>query len=755
MLQRFNNLNLGHKINLGFAALVLTLLLIVGRIFVAGSAATDRINLTVDVRVPTTLVATSAQSNLLKMQAAVRGYLAVGDLQNIDDYNQARARFQSNLAELKTLSTDWTNQQDVDRLNQLIEIFAIWLATPERLFTLHDNPLENQPALRLETVDVQPLNAAMLDDIERLAQQLQRQDVAAQSTAIIDELSGFRASFEGMNTNLSAYAATGNLLFKFRYSDELVTNSHQFGQLAEFFARKEMRALPTSVGSTNETLFQRIAETRTALLNLASQIFAAVEGAQSHLDLYLFQNEMEPKTEQMVELLEALALSQQALLQSELHEGIRSLADLRYQTLLGGVMVLLLGAAMVYIFRRNIAKPLHRLSRTAERIGSGELTARANVETDDEIGQLAVSFNRMTSQLNETFQALAEAKERAEEASRAKSKFLASMSHELRTPLNVILGYVQILQRKNDQPSASKDALDTIQNNGEHLLSLINDILDLSKIEAQKLELYPKRVVLADFLGELVQEYQKRANEQEGVEFAAHIPPNLPAAIIADEKRLRQILLNLLENAFKFTPEGWIELDVSIVKGAEDGARLNFAVFDTGIGMSTQELGFIFRPFEQVGPSAQHAKGTGLGLAIAQELAYAMNGELTVESTPEQGSTFLFTVQVSAEWHDSTLPNDVGVKTMQLTSRACESSSTSSNHLQTAQIQRIRASDEELAELFDMALKGELPKLKQKSVELIKSDAGNKPSIDTLHALIQNYEEDKIIELLQLWQRGR
>ena len=389
MINRFNNLNLGHKINLGFAALLLVLLLIVGIIFVAGRAATDKINLTVDVRVPTTLAATSAQANLLKMQAAVRGYLAVGDLQNIDDYNRAKERFQQNLAELKALSVDWTDGRDVERLDNLIKTFAIWLPIPDQLFALHDNPLQNQPALQRETVDVQPLNTALLADVDSLMQRLQTlNDEPTQTSQPLQDLSDFRTSFEGMSTNLSAYAATGNLIFKFRYSTELVANGEHFGRLADAFASGE----PLGTAESVQPLFRRIAGTRQEILSLSTQIFAAVENEQSQLDLYLFQSEMEPQTEQMITLLEALAAGQQTLLQAELDDGKQSLAALRYQTLLAGLIVLLLGAAMVYIFRRNIAKPLRRLSLTAERIGSGELTARATVETDDEIGHLASTF---------------------------------------------------------------------------------------------------------------------------------------------------------------------------------------------------------------------------------------------------------------------------------------------------------------------------------------------------------------------------
>ena len=767
MINRFNNLNLGHKINLGFAALLLVLLGIGAIIFVAGRDATDKINLTVDVRVPTTLAASSAQANLLKMQAAVRGYLAVGDLQNIDDYNRAKERFQANLAELKALSADWTDQRDVERLDGLIATFATWLPIPDQLFALHDNPLQNQPALQQETVDVQPLNALLLADIDLLTRRLQNlnadapqasAELTAQVIPVLNELGSFRASFEGMSTNLSAYAATGNLIFKFRYSTELVANSEQFGRLANFFDGAPGGDSESTMASA-QPLFNRMAATRQEILSLSTQIFAAVEGEQSQRDLYLFQNEMEPETEQMLALLEALAAGQQTLLQAELDDGKQSLAALRYQTLLTGLIVLLLGAAMVYIFRRNIAKPLRRLSLTAERIGSGELTASATVETDDEIGHLARTFNRMTSQLYDTFQALGQAKESAETADRAKSKFLASMSHELRTPLNAILGYVQILQRDGDLSAAQANALAVIRGNGEHLLAFINDILDLSKIEARKLELLPAPMGLGDFLAKLVQMYLSRAQQKAGVDFVAQIAPELPATIVADETRLRQILLNLLENAFKFTQAGEVTLVVELVQKTAETAQLRFAVADSGIGISPLSLDRIFRPFEQVGDSQQRARGTGLGLAITQELVDAMDGEMMVESKLGAGSRFVLTATFPALWtvaegQATVSPNGFARERAKRTDEE-RATPAAARHTQQATSSPIAPlPPAELALLLDMALKGELPRLQKHITQLAEAEPQQQPLADTLGELIKGYEEEQIVALLQGQQRN-
>jgi len=773
MIKWFNALKLGQKINLGFAALVLILLLVWTQIFNAGRVATDKINLTVDVRVPTTLAAASAQSDLLKMQAAVRGYLAVGDLQNIDDYNQAKDLFQHNLSEIKSLSENWTNAQDIDRLNTLIELFVRWLPLPEQLFTLHDNPLQNQPALRLETIDIQPLNAEMLASVDRLQTRLNNLPGGVQTENFIREIDSFRKAFEGMSTNLSAYAATGNLIFKFRYSTELVTNSKHYGQMLDTV---ENSAFIQEQDALIEPITTRISSIRNEILSLSNQIFVAVEGDQSQRDLYLFQNKMQPQTGEMLDLLEELATGQQVLLQTELDDGKRSVLNLLYQTLLGGGMMLLLGAAMIYIFRRNIAKPIYRLSQTAARIGQGELTARATVETADEIGQLALNFNQMTEQLNQTFDELAQAKEVAETVNRAKSKFLASMSHELRTPLNAILGYVQIMRRNRQLDPPEEKGLKMIQSNGEHLLEFINGILDLSKIEASKLELLPARLNLPTFLAELEQMYENRALGEAQLEFSTDISSKLPPLIEADETRLRQILINLLENAFKFTEQGSVTLTVSMIDRCavdenatnepNEVAQLCFTVQDTGSGMSPRVLDMIFRPFEQFGDARQRANGTGLGLAIARELVYAMDGALTVESAPKVGSSFAFTASFPASWSDEVdsalpvnrnghLPSQNGVNSALPKTNGSFSQMSQGENLQNGNVQteiELRAIPPAatLSIWLDMALKGELPNLQKRSKELAAVSMHYAPFVDKLCSLIQTYEDEEIVELLRL-----
>lgn len=238
------------------------------------------------------------------------------------------------------------------------------------------------------------------------------------------------------------------------------------------------------------------------------------------------------------------------------------------------------------------------------------------------------------------------AKEAADAANRAKSEFLANMSHELRTPLNGILGYAQILKRDRQFLPHHRQALETIHQSGEHLLTLINDILDIAKIEARKLELDTQDVHFPCFLENIVKIMQMQAQSKH-LQLSYQPSEHLPKGIRADEKRLRQVLLNLLSNAIKFTDQGQVTLSVEIEPKSLQQVILKFAIADTGIGIAPAQLEQIFYPFEQVGELHRRAEGTGLGLSISRQLIDLMGGTLQVESHLEQGTTFWFTAPFS------------------------------------------------------------------------------------------------------------
>ncbi|MDJ0797400.1 MAG: CHASE2 domain-containing protein [Calothrix sp. MO_167.B12] len=283
----------------------------------------------------------------------------------------------------------------------------------------------------------------------------------------------------------------------------------------------------------------------------------------------------------------------------------------------------------------------------------------------EETNELLRDYSQtLETKVEERTQELLEAKQAADAASQAKSEFLANMSHELRTPLNGILGFAQVLERSSDLTEKNREGARIIHQCGSHLLMLINDILDLSKIEARKLELVPSTIDLSSFLNGVTQICGIRA-EQKGVGFNTVIN-DIPQeslnnkrrlkSIEADEKRLRQVLINLLGNAIKFTDNGSVTFTVDVLEihqqepeSAESTtAKIRFQIEDTGVGMTSEQLEKIFLPFEQVGSAGQRSQGTGLGLAITLRIATLMGSQIQVQSSLGEGSRFWFDITVPA-----------------------------------------------------------------------------------------------------------
>mgnify|MGYP005753258133 CR=1 FL=1 len=258
--------------------------------------------------------------------------------------------------------------------------------------------------------------------------------------------------------------------------------------------------------------------------------------------------------------------------------------------------------------------------------------------------ELAVLVVRDATLRKEAEQHLIEARDAAVAARTAQATFLATMSHELRTPLNAVLGYAQLLELDGSLSPRQRQAVGTIHSSGEHLLAMINDLLDLAKHEAGKLELWAGDVVLRDCLERTADIVRVKA-EEAGLHFLVDIAPDVPVSVTADEKRLRQVLLNLLSNAVKFTDHGEVALSVRRVGGGAQTARLRFEVRDTGVGMPQDQLERIFQPFEQTGDKRRRSVGSGLGLAISRQLVQLMGGDIQVWSEPARGTAFSFEIE--------------------------------------------------------------------------------------------------------------
>jgi signal transduction histidine kinase len=306
--------------------------------------------------------------------------------------------------------------------------------------------------------------------------------------------------------------------------------------------------------------------------------------------------------------------------------------------LLAGFVISALAALAL---ARRMVRPIRTLQEGAQRIGAGELEQKIDVRTGDELEALAGQFNDMTTELRRSY---AELEQKVEErtaqlavANRHKSEFLANMSHELRTPLNAIIGFSEALRERmfGELNDKQLEYLNDIHASGRHLLSLINDILDLSKIEAGRLELDKSRFAALAALEAAMALVRERAQRGD-IALSLEVEPGL-GEVSADERKFKQILLNLLSNSIKFTPPG----GRVAVRAGLNGAGLEVSVSDTGIGIAREEQAAVFEEFRQVGPRAE---GTGLGLALTKRFVELHGGSIRLESAPGQGSTFTFTL---------------------------------------------------------------------------------------------------------------
>ncbi len=321
---------------------------------------------------------------------------------------------------------------------------------------------------------------------------------------------------------------------------------------------------------------------------------------------------------------------------------------------LGAMLTLLfLALALAVVFtRRTITRPIEQLKQAAEKIAAGDFSQRITISSQDELGDLARAFNTMSAQLNSLVtqlqQRMAEtqaAREEAERASQVKSAFLASMSHELRTPLNSIINFSKFVVKGVMGPinERQEETLNKVVNSSKHLLQLINDVLDMSKIESGSLNLFVEKEV---DVGDILQTVAATASsmlDDKPVELQLDITEPLPR-ITGDKKRIMQIMLNVVSNACKFTQEGHVR-----IMAQQQNGSLRLAVEDTGPGIAPEDSELVFEAFKQTSTGLRQGSGTGLGLPISRSLAEAHGGRMWFDSVPGQGSTFYVSLPVQSE----------------------------------------------------------------------------------------------------------
>jgi class 3 adenylate cyclase/CHASE3 domain sensor protein len=421
-------LNIGGKLTVGFGILVALTLLVVGLNYLGSVRAVTNINRTGDLRAPSALASAQAQANLLRMLGEVRGYLALGDEDYREGYRKARRAFDVDLQSIEQLlhkdaaAIAAAAASGVDKkLADLKIALEHWTELPDRLFELRNDQLRREPALKILVSDANPLIASLAVGSKGIIATQQRREASPANMALLADMASFQSSFFAMVSGLRGYVTTKRETFKYEYQSNLTINNTAW----ETLSRKAALLDPSQ-----KTKLDKIAHDREAFLSLPPQMFAAVEGEHAREDLYLFRTEAVPLAEQMIQLLNGIANEEQELLQSDLTAGRNELASAQRAILIGGIVAVLLGLTLGFVFRENIAGPVGRLKGVAERVREGDLSARATVESGDEIGALAATFNQMTTRLGDSLDDLEQRRQEQETLAqkfRRQSEYLGAL----------------------------------------------------------------------------------------------------------------------------------------------------------------------------------------------------------------------------------------------------------------------------------------------------------------------------------------
>ncbi|MFN2171030.1 MAG: HAMP domain-containing protein [Candidatus Promineifilaceae bacterium] len=396
-------LKIGPKLVIGFGILIALMLVGYGWGIYSSSLATQEINRTTNLRAPTALASARAQAHMLELVADLQGYLALGDAQYKDSYAAKQIEFESDLAELETIISQAEVQDSADyieladNLANLRSNYDQWSALVPQLFELRDDQLRREPALRLLIVDATPHINTVIVNSESMITSQEGRDPTTENLEVMGEMANFESSFYAMVAGLRGYVTTGRDSFKFEYSANFDANEQAWENLSQ------KRDLLSSSQLAN---YETIEVARESFLAFPEQMFTAVEGERAREDLYLFRTEAVPLAEAMMLILQEETMLQQNLLQSELNTGREQLSTAQIVSIAGAVTVLLAGILLAWLIGRDIARPIVRLTDTAQQIHAGDLAAQAEVTTEDEIGILGNTFNEMTSKLRQTLESL-------------------------------------------------------------------------------------------------------------------------------------------------------------------------------------------------------------------------------------------------------------------------------------------------------------------------------------------------------------
>ena len=422
-------------------------------------------------------------------------------------------------------------------------------------------------------------------------------------------------------------APTGDAL---RSLDESIGTS-----LIRLASGGDIAELAVAPAPDEQIVLARIAMDQARLVDVVHRITAADVAGDTTSGARLQGQEAEPLVRDLEAATDGLVRGTTAATNDLIAANQSSLDGSRLVFILLAALSVALAFGLAFLLSGSIIRPIRRMESRLASIASGDFGGHVEVANRDELGALATNINRMNDELGRLYREL-------EAASRHKSEFLANMSHELRTPLNAIIGFSDVLHAEMAGPLNEKQRqyVEDVRDAGRHLLSLINDILDLSKVEAGRMELALSDVSVEDALATGLTMHQARATRND-IALHLSIEPGV-GTIRADERKVRQVVFNLVSNAVKFTPAGG-RIDI---RATQHDGLVEISVADSGVGISAADQERIFEEFAQAGPAGAAREGTGLGLALARRFVELHGGRIWVQSEPGAGATFGFTLPV-------------------------------------------------------------------------------------------------------------
>ncbi|MDX2100190.1 MAG: ATP-binding protein [Leptolyngbyaceae cyanobacterium bins.59] len=703
--ERTRNLSIRDKLTLGFGVLAGLTFLVVGRGYVASMNANLHMSRTQTLRMPATLTSVDAQANLLRMSSHLRGYLATGESEFRDQYQQARQQFEAELTELETLFQKDRTLSGVQHLRELRQLYATWLPTPDRLFQLRDNSLKNQPALKILHQEGEVPIAVIYQEVGRMLEVQEQRSQSVADAILLKHLVDFKSSFALQVSALRGFVTTRDPSFRFEYAVKARESEA---------AWQELVRLRTQLTPAQQASLDKMQVSLERLKPLPTELFEIASSARYREDLYLFQTESLPLTDRMLTLLETIVKTEQQALTADLQTGRMSLKNALIQTFVLGILALVLAIGLAIVLRRQIADPIKRLTRVTAQILEGDLDARALVESKDEIGLLAQSFNQMTDSLQHSHAQLQDAnrtlEHRVEERTQelqAKNEELgqtlrdlqtaqaqliqtekmsslgqlvAGVAHEINNPVNFIhgntlhanqytqdlLGLVQLYQKHYPRPipeiQEKADEIDL-----EFLRQDLPKLMASMKVGTERIRGIVQSLRVFSRLDEAE---VKEVDLHEGLESTLMIlhnrlkaKPDRPEIQVVKQYstlpliecyagQLNQVFMNILTNAIDALEE-WAEtsdenscpnryLTITIRTEVWMDAWAIIRIADNGPGMPEEVRSRLFDPFFT---TKAVGKGTGLGMSISHQIVTEKHGgSLRCVSEPGQGAEFILEI---------------------------------------------------------------------------------------------------------------